>query len=61
MGSEIAMGQTLQVAKKKSMAESHFRVQKERSLGEFSAFLQPLCQKRIKAMFIGGKCKFLFK
>lgn len=61
MGSEIATGQTLQVVKKKSMAESHFRVQKKRSLREFSAFSQPFYQKRIKAMFIRGKCKFLSK
>ena len=28
---------------------------------EFSAVLQPFYQKRIKAILIRGKCKFLFK
>ena len=33
---------------------------KKTFLGEFSAFLS-LYQKRMKAMLIRGKCKFLFK
>ena len=60
-GSGIATGQTTQIATKKCMAKSCFGVQKMNFLREFSVSLQPFYQKRIKAILVRGKCKFLFK
>ena len=41
--------------------EKSFGSPKKRFLREFNVFLQPFYQKRIKAMFIRGKYKFLSK
>ena len=46
MGSEIAMGQTLQVAKEKSMAESHFRVQKKKIFGRIQCFFAAIMSEK---------------
>ena len=45
----------------KRTAKSCFGVQKNDFLIEFSAFLQPFYQKRIKPMVIREECRFLLK
>ena len=46
---------------KEMCGENLFGLQINDIFKEFSAVLQPFYQKRIKAMLIRGKCKFLFK
>ena len=46
MGSEIATGQALQVVKKKSMAESHFRVQKKKIFERIQCFFAAVLSEK---------------
>ena len=55
-------GQTTQIVTMKCMLKIDWPSKKKMIfLENFSAVLQPFYQKRIKAMLIHGKCKFLFK